>query len=191
AIALARTGRLTKEERTLLNDALYERAQRLADKQHYGLALADLLRITPPFERQAEVTDKVRQYYALVRKEMVQTGRGNASNASSGNSRDAAAWRPQTQTPASGDRTREEKPSSERAVSLASSSADASNDTAVKAAPSYTDEDVARYHSLLAEYFSAQRSGAHAAARDGAEAGSSGKEPPTFKEWLEAGRPEF
>lgn len=191
AISLAHTGGLAKEEKALLNEALYARAQSLADRKYYNLALADLLRITPPFEREAEVTDKVRQYYEFVRKDMVQTGRRKATSGSTGKAGDAAASRQGTQTPESGDPTRAEKPSSEGAVSLASSSADASAGTAVKPAPSYTDEDVVRYHSLLAEYFSAQRAGAPGAARESDEAGLRGKEPPTFKEWLGAGRPEF
>lgn len=191
AISLVHAGRLTQEERLLLNATLYARAQSLADRKCYNLALADLLRITPPFERQAEVTDRVRQYYEFVRQDMVRTIKRNVPGASASRAVDAAASRPFARTPESGDPAGKEKPSSERAVSLASKSVDASAGTAVKSAPNYTDEDVALYHSLLAQYFSPQRSGGQAAARAGDEAGSNQREPPTFKEWLEAGRPQF
>jgi hypothetical protein len=165
ALSIKQKGDLSAEQQEVLNEALYARACSNASKKEYRLALSDLLRITPDYALYAAARKKVHELVTPV---------------------DQEAARPVIHQ----EINKKEISANDNQVTTAIKKTSAG--TLISTfRPNYTDEDVARYDQLLADYFSQERMTTRRTIKDGLGVEAQNREPPSFKEWLNQGKPDF
>jgi len=188
-ISLEKGGKLDQEERAALDDALYMRALAYADKGNYRLALADLLRISPDFMQYDRARKKVRDYSQLAQSQVDKPAPSKPDPVKQG-------AKPQKR--ASSQRSLEDDslgPAADSSQAAGGESAavesGGSSGAASKRRWNYTDDDVARYNKLLADYFSVSRLSTRRHIKEDLGVAAENREPPAFKEWLDRGKPDF
>jgi hypothetical protein len=191
-ISLNRRGALSKEERDTFNNVLYQRAQKFAEQENYRLALSDLLRITPDFADYSEARKKIKQYSQpkdLDKPAVAKPTAISAKTAAPVETAPAATPSPPVISPA---QKPEEKAPKETALTPQVTTKKVKDGTLVTTSRwNYTDDDVAKYDKMLADYFSVERLATRRTIKDGLGVSAQSKEPPSFREWLDQGKPNF
>lgn len=203
-ISIKGAGKLNVKQRAVLNEALYLRARDFADKRQYRLALSDLLRVTPEFVNYDDVRRLVGLYVAQAQKQMDEEGsllknkqlkeiqsKQRSYNLSQ-NEHDIQAndnRKPNSSSIYSDDDTLTTNRSIEPLQDTLHPSEH--NEAQQSLRWNYSDADVVIYHKLLADYFSPARIGTRRKIKDDLGVAAENRDPPTFKEWLDSGKPNF
>jgi hypothetical protein len=180
AVSIKESGKTNANQRAALNDALYMRALNSAQAKNYRLALSDLLRISPEYPEYTQARQKIHEYIALSEEkpaDVLKVGKRTGRNRTVAPAVAASALE---EVAESADRevTRTIKKTKEGV-------------TITTSRPNYTDKDVARFNQLLADYFSEERMATRRSIKDGLGVEGKNQDPPSFKEWINQGRPDF
>ncbi len=191
-ISLAKSGCLNSDERALFNSALLARAKYSYCKNDNKVALFDLLRITPDCKQFDSVRAQISQCLRLADDRQVVTATQIAMSSptavrasrtrKTGGLELAAGNLNGAVLPKGADSVADDETAQSRQRYV---------NAGTDAPRQYSDSDVARYNKLLADYFGSP-------ARVGQESGhlsdghpGDASDPPTLKEWLDLGKPDF
>jgi hypothetical protein len=166
ALSIKRTGKPTPEESQVLNEALYMRAMKLAQEKNYRLALSDLLRISPDYPQYAQARKKIHEFVVLSEPQIKSPQLAHKKVVV-------------PVVPVADKNETKTVTKSKEGVTITTSR------------PNYTDTDVARFNELLADYFSEERLATRRTIKDGLGVEAKNQEPPSFKEWINQGKPDF
>lgn len=213
-VSISRDGKLSEDESKALDEALYQRACEAEKARSYKLALSDLLRISPAFLHFEDARKRIGAISAIiedagVKAPVVASGRGNPQKDPlplAGKNPELAAITANTaakiEAPAAGAKTGAESEASppDSGYSLGGFAVD---DERLPAGPRFVaargasegqespESEIARYNKLLADYFSSSRSRTRKTIKDEFGVSGDGGEPPSFREWVERGKPDF
>lgn len=205
-MAVVRSSDLTVAEKSVLDEALYQRAKVNLQRKRYRLALSDLLRLTPASPNYSAALKLIHQYSALADKEasvksasIAAPGSGDAGTQSGvppqieSNSRkrkQAGLSLPAAPGHKAPGKTVSRIQPAETAPRVVVEKVP--NGLQVKSTRwNYADADVARYNKMLADYFSPERLGTRRSIKDSLGVNADNHEPPPFQDWLDAGKPNF
>ncbi len=192
-----RFGALNGRDAESYSEAFYKRAQVFAKNRNFKLALVDLLKVLPSFSRSAEAAQLKASYQLF----LTQANPSSETNAASVIETQLAA-RP-TKSKDVGEQNVSRAPVNIKtkaagSTSIASDAAIDATEVEAQAADSANSEkdevnseeaDMAAYNRHLAEYFSHRESNDTKGAIDSQVL--TVKDPPSFSEWVQAGKADF
>lgn len=181
-VTILKGGELTKSEQEVLDQALFLRAAKTAEEKPEA-AVSDWLRISKNYVHYGDVKKRLEKIAPnLVASEKTR------------------AVPPPPSEPVAIPRSKPERrvvplvePEVKPDEPVVTTKSEKTKDGTLitKSRWTYTDDDVAKYDKLLADYFSVERMSTRREIKDGLGVPVEKSEPPSFKEWLDQGRPNF